>query len=190
MIEKVNYWVEWRHKCRKKARRKLANSTLKLNFSDLELRSLEISGDTSMTTNIPELKTDNDEEDDSDSIPLDSVKSHTPPIKLKKRRSTSKMMGIHVEEDNASLPPKWALDMEERRIAAQERMAEALESIASIMRSQDERRIFAEDRLTETLTEITGTVHDINGQVQVVVEHLQRKNSVQSNGPDIKTVFI
>lgn len=51
-------------------------------------------------------------------------------------------------------------------------MAEALESIASIMRTQEERRGLLEDRIADALSAIAGTVQDLNSGVQDALTHL------------------
>lgn len=69
-------------------------------------------------------------------------------------------------------------------------MADALESMASIMRLQEERRSMLEERIADTLTSVAGNVQELNNGIQEAVMHLQRLNPT-SNGPDIKDhVFI
>lgn len=70
-------------------------------------------------------------------------------------------------------------------------MAEALESIASIMRTQEERRGLLEDRIADALSAIAGTVQDLNSGVQDALTHLQQIHPSQANGPELKTdVFL
>lgn len=77
-----------------------------------------------------------------------------------------------------SPPPKWAIDFEERRLAAEERIADALESMANIMKNQEERRGLLEERIADALTAIAGTVQDLNSGVQ---DALQQLHPVQAN---------
>lgn len=63
-------------------------------------------------------------------------------------------------------PPQWALDLEERRIAAEERMAEALETIATTMRVQEERRSMLDERIADALGAIAGTLQEIHSSSQ------------------------
>lgn len=96
---------------------------------------------------------------------------------------------VQVEQD-ISPPPRWALDLEERRITAEERSAAALESIATVMRGLEERRVLLEERLAEALNDIAGTVQDLNSRLQEAVEHLQKIHPAQSDGPEIKNIFL
>lgn len=65
-------------------------------------------------------------------------------------------------------------------------MAEALESIASVMRRQEERRALLEDRIADALTAIAGTVQDLNSGVQEALTHLNVMQPLHTNGPDLK----
>lgn len=94
------------------------------------------------------------------------------------------------ESQSATPPPKWALEIEERRIATEERMAAALESIASVLQSQEERRAMLDERIADAVTTIAGTVQDLNSGMQEALQHLHRMNPVQSNGPNFKGNFI
>lgn len=94
------------------------------------------------------------------------------------------------ERRSATPPPKWALEFEERRIAAEERMATALESIASVMQSQEDRRAMLDERIADALTTIAGTVQDLNSGVQEALQHFHQINPVQTNGPDYKGNFM
>ncbi|XP_059046208.1 uncharacterized protein LOC131841863 [Achroia grisella] len=189
------YWFEWRHKCRRKAadvRRFQSASGGGSNrfvpLNDLEVRVLELSGKGSVTASVSSSKQlENFLAEDSDSEPLENVKARSAVSNVKVRSSTS---NTKIEKDDdvrpVTPPPKWALELEERRIAAEERMAEALESIASVMRSQEERRAMLEDRIADALTAIAGTVQDLNSGIQDAVQHLQQVYPVQTNGPSIK----
>ena len=92
---------------------------------------------------------------------------------------------MYVSDDNYSVspPPKWALDFEERRVAAEERMAEALESMATTMRAQEERRGLLEERIADALTAIAGTVQDLNSGIQ---DTLQTLHPLQANRTEMK----
>lgn len=76
------------------------------------------------------------------------------------------------EHRGISPPPKWAIDFEERRVAADERMADALESIAATMRSQEERQVMLQERIADALTAIAGTVQDLNSGIHEALQHL------------------
>lgn len=65
-------------------------------------------------------------------------------------------------------------------------MAEALESMANVMRSQEERRGMLEERIADALTAIAGTVQDLNSGVQEALQHMQQIHPLQTNGPDLK----
>lgn len=69
-------------------------------------------------------------------------------------------------------------------------MAAALESIATVMQSQEERRTMINERIADALTTIAGTVQDLNSGVQETLHHLQRINPTHTNGPDFKGNFI
>ncbi|XP_026757356.2 uncharacterized protein LOC113517037 [Galleria mellonella] len=189
------YWFEWRHKCRRKAAdvRRFQSapgggSNRFVPLNDLEVRVLELSGKGSVAASIPSSKQlDNFLAEDSDSEPLENVKARSTLTNIKVRRSTS---DTKTDKDDdlrpTTPPPKWALDLEERRIAAEERMAEALKSMASVMRAQEERRAILEDRIADALSAIAGTVQDLNSGIQDAVQHLQQVYPMQTNGPNIK----
>lgn len=198
------YWFEWRHKCRKKAanaRRFQSNSdsaSVSKRFvpmNDLELRVLDLCGKGGeIETQIEQTSNQIDDFfcNDSDSEPLENIKARvTPTMNIK---GSAVNVPLLTEEHNlrtVSPPPKWALEFEERRIAAEERMAHALESIASIMRAQEERRGLLEERIADALSAIAGTVQDLNSGVQETLTHLQQKHPLQGNGPGLKNeVFL
>lgn len=91
-----------------------------------------------------------------------------------------------VDSRSGSPPPRWAIELEERRIAAEERMAEALASMAAVMRSQEERRAMLDERIADALTTIAGTFQDLNSGIHEVVQNLQQSHLIKSNGPDLK----
>lgn len=88
------------------------------------------------------------------------------------------------------------MDIEERSIAAQERMAEALESLAAAARAREERRSMLDERVADALTVLAGTLQDLSSGVQQTLQHIQRLHPpppgppMHSNGPDIKDVFL
>lgn len=69
-------------------------------------------------------------------------------------------------------PPKWALELEERRISTEERIAEALHSISNIMLVQEERRKLLENRMADALSAIAGTLQDLNSGLQDTLQRL------------------
>lgn len=90
-----------------------------------------------------------------------------------------------MRERSITPPPQWALDMEERRIAAQERTAAALETISALMSAQEERRSILDERISDAVTTIAETVQELNTRIQETLQHL---NPVQldASGPDVK----
>ncbi|CAB3230709.1 unnamed protein product [Arctia plantaginis] len=194
------YWFEWRHKCRKKAanaRRLQSGSDSGPNrfvpLNDLEVRVLELSGKGNVdVTASSSHQFDDFIAEDSDSEPLENIKMKAAPaVKLRQSVSSAPRSPTDDNLRNISPPPKWALDFEERRIAAEERMAEALESIASIMRTQEERRGLLEERIADALSAIAGTVQDLNSGVQDALTHSQQIHPSQANGSELKTdVFL
>nr|XP_021185878.2 uncharacterized protein LOC110373078 [Helicoverpa armigera] len=187
------YWFEWRHKCRKKAanaRRFGSGSDAGPNrcipLNDLEVRVLELSGKGSVSAAMSSSnQLDNFLADDSDSEPLENLKVRCTPASVKTRQSITSAPRSPIDDNFRSMspPPKWAIDFEERRVAAEERIADALESMASVMRAQEERRGLLEDRIADALTAIAGTVQDLNSGVQEALQHL---HPLQANGPDLK----
>ncbi|CAG4998109.1 unnamed protein product [Parnassius apollo] len=185
------YWFEWRHKCRRKAadaRRFQSTSDGGPNrfvpLNDLEVRVLQLSGKGSVTATVSSSKQlENFMAEDSDPE-QNTFDTHVKSGKVKQSINLSK---AHTDGEVRSVtpPPKWALELEERRIAAEERMAEALESISGIMRAQEERRSLLEDRVADALTAIAGTVQDLNSGIQDALQHIQQMR-VLTNGPTIK----
>ncbi|CAG9784239.1 unnamed protein product [Diatraea saccharalis] len=181
------YWFEWRHKCRRKAsdaRRYQSSNDGNTNrfipLNDLEVRVLELSGKGTVTPVASTSKQlENFLAEDSDSEPLENVK-----IRSATASSNSKKPTKTLDDDTRALtpPPKWALEIEERRITAEERIANALESIAIVMRTQEERRSMLEERIADAITALAGTVQDLNSGVQEAVQHLQQLHPLQVNG--------
>lgn len=268
------YWFEWRYRCRTKAanaRRFQSGANRFIPISDLEIRVIELCGKGSVTTTnsfkvSSQLDSFIDEEEDSDSQPLENIKVKTALVKKSKprmcRTGTSKAIehhqltgnfreiyyltkciqtNYHTQESlcvciictsetwkqkaiydkyrpctnlfchrgcihtkirlfvftitdheprSVTPPPKWALDIEERRLATEERMAAALESIASVMQSQEERRAMLDERIADAVTTIAGTVQDLNSGLQEALQHLHTMNSTHTNGPVFKGNFI
>lgn len=69
-------------------------------------------------------------------------------------------------------------------------MAEALESMAAMMRSQEERRSMLDERIADALTVIAGTLQDLGSGVHEAVQQLRQHNLPQANGPGMKDVFL
>ncbi|XP_053604513.1 uncharacterized protein LOC128671773 isoform X2 [Plodia interpunctella] len=204
------YWIEWRHKCRKKGadtRRSASGgaSNRVIPLDEVEIRALELSGKSYIvnTTGSSE-NMDSFVGEDSDSEPLDNVKhnedSDSEPLKnVKLQFSTTNgkvkrsIRNSRTSTDNgesSSPPPKWALDLEKRRIAAEERMATSLETIANLIKAQEERRSILEERMTDALTAIAGTLQDLNSGVQEAVHHLQQVHPIKTNDRNIKDEFL
>ncbi|KAJ8726524.1 hypothetical protein PYW07_001222 [Mythimna separata] len=175
------YWFEWRHKCRKKAanaRRIQSGAEGSQNrcipLNDLEVRVLELSGKGSVAAaDSSSSQLDSFLAEDSDSEPLENLKVRAAPA-IENRRSISSAPRSPIDEEShrGSPPPKWVLDFEERRVAAEERMAAALELMASVMRAQEERQGLLEVRIADALSAIAGTVQDLNSGVQEALPHL------------------
>ncbi|KAM3964667.1 uncharacterized protein ACR2FA_001057 [Aphomia sociella] len=189
------YWFEWRHKCRRKAadvRRFQSapngSSNRFVPLNDLEVRVLELSGKGSVTASVPSSKQlENFLAEDSDSEPLENVKARTA---LANNVIVRNSINSRTDKDDdvrpTTPPPKWALELEDRRIAAEERIAEALQSMASLMRAQEERRGILEERIADALSVIAGTVQDLNSGIQEAVQHLQQVFPTQTNGSHVK----
>lgn len=64
-------------------------------------------------------------------------------------------------------------------------MAEALESIASVMKSQEERRAALEERMVDAVSAMAGTVQDLNSGIHEALQHLRHLHPVQ-NGMEPK----
>ncbi|KAJ8729261.1 hypothetical protein PYW08_000842 [Mythimna loreyi] len=176
------YWFEWRHKCRKKAanaRRFQSGSEGSQNrcvpLNDLEVRVLELSGKGSVTAaDSSSNQLDSFLAEDSDSEPLENLKVRTAPV-IENRRSvitSAPRSPTDDESHRVSPPPRWVLDFEERRVAAEERMAAALELMANVMRAQEERQGVLEVRIADALSAIAGTVQDLNSGIQEALPHL------------------
>ncbi|XP_050551473.1 uncharacterized protein LOC118273756 [Spodoptera frugiperda] len=179
------YWFEWRHKCRKKAanaRRFRSGSEGGSNrcipLNDLEVRVLELSGKGSVSTGVSSSSQNDNFTGDSDSEPLENLKLKRTPSTSKLGQSVGPESPIDDIPSRVSPPPKWAIDFEERRLAAEERIADALESMANIMKNQEERRGLLEERIADALTAIAGTVQDLNSGIQ---DALQQLHPVQAN---------
>ncbi|CAH2067182.1 unnamed protein product, partial [Iphiclides podalirius] len=188
------YWFEWRHKCRRKAadaRRFKSKSDGGTNrfapLNDLEVRVLELSGKGSVAAAVPSSKQLEDfMAEDSDSEQPTVVDTQIKPTRKVKRSLSVSKTNTDDDMEPATQPPKWALELEERRIAAEERMAEALETISNIMQAQEERRSSLEARMADALTAIAGTVQDLNSGIQDALQDLHQMNNVQTNGPPIR----
>ncbi|XP_075991636.1 uncharacterized protein LOC142986944 [Anticarsia gemmatalis] len=183
------YWFEWRHKCRKKAANARrfrcgadGSSNRYVPLNDLEVRVLDLGGKGS----VPAMSSSN-KLDDSDSEPLENIKVKAAPT-AKVRRSVASASTSPTDDNlrEVSPPPKWAIEFEERRVAAEERMAEALESIASVISHRDERTRYFEERVADALVAIAGTVQDLNSGVHEALTHLQHLPHMQANAPDLK----
>ncbi|XP_068621484.1 uncharacterized protein [Battus philenor] len=190
------YWFEWRHKCRRKAadaRRFQSASEGGTNrfvpLNDLEVRVLELSGKGTVTaaaSTSKQLEEFMADDSDSEQIVDDARLKTTGKVK----RSLSSLKSHADDDDSVTPPPKWALELEERRIAAEERMAEALESISTIMRAQEERRTLLENRMADALTAIAGTVQDLNSGIQDALQQLTQIQHL-NNGSNVKNdVFL
>ncbi|KPJ12735.1 hypothetical protein RR48_02637 [Papilio machaon] len=173
------YWFEWRHKCRRKAadaRRFQSTSEGGTNrfvpLNDLEVRVLELSGKGSVTSSKPNTKQIEDfiaENSDSEQQMIDNTLVE-PIARVKRSVSATKVNADDTFPDES--PPKWALELEERRISAEERIAEALQSISNVMLVQEERRKLLENRMADALTAIAGTLQDLNSGLQDTLQRL------------------
>ncbi|XP_026488450.1 uncharacterized protein LOC113395102 isoform X2 [Vanessa tameamea] len=192
------YWFEWRHKCRKKAANIQQNqlnssgSGQKIMLNEIELRALNINGNGCERIEPPvpsskkleiflsedsdsehQLKIVEDQDQDTDEVKV-------PP----KRRLTT-------ENSTVTPPPEWAMDLEDRRIAAEERIAKALESIANMMQVQEGRRCIIEERIVETLTAIAGNLQGLNcgANQKNSLQHLQQTSHDQPETSSMKDVI-
>lgn len=52
-------------------------------------------------------------------------------------------------------------------------MADALQSIANTLRSQEERRELLNKKMVNSLSALTGTIQDLSSGVQDVLQHIQ-----------------
>lgn len=64
-------------------------------------------------------------------------------------------------------------------------MAEALESIASVMKCQEERRAVLDERIASAVTAMAGTVQDLNSGIHEALQHLRHLHPIQ-NGMEPK----
>ncbi|CAH2104349.1 unnamed protein product [Euphydryas editha] len=170
------YWFEWRHKCRKKAANIQQNQlnssggSQKVTLNDIEVRALNINGKGSVEpsiTSAKKLEIFLSEDSDSEHQLRIVEDQDTKDIKPTKRRQMTENV-----TRGGTPPPEWAMILEDRRIAAEERIAKALESIASMMRVQEERRNTIEERIVETLSSIADNLQTLNCSVN-------QKNSLQ-----------
>ncbi|XP_045459132.1 uncharacterized protein LOC123669576 [Melitaea cinxia] len=188
------YWFEWRHKCRKKAANIQQNQlnssggSQKVTLNDIEVRALNINSKASVEPSIPAKKLEIFLSEDSDSEhQLRIVEDlDTKDMKPTKRR----LMTENVTRVGTP-PPEWAMDLEDRRIAAEERIAKALESIASMMRVQEERRSTIEERIVETLSSIADNLHALNCRVNQKnsLQQVQQINHEQTETSSMKDVI-
>ncbi|CAK1550117.1 unnamed protein product [Leptosia nina] len=84
---------------------------------------------------------------------------------------------IELSRDNTP-PPQWALELEERRISSQEKMADALQSIASTLRNQEERRVALDQKLTNTLSALAQNIQGLSNGLQEVIHHISSDKEV------------
>lgn len=91
-----------------------------------------------------------------------------------------------VSSERISPPPSWVLNLEERKILTEERTADALESIVSLMRNQEERRNMVEIRIADALTAMAGTLQDLNSGIQEAIQHLQQLHPIQTEWSSMK----
>ncbi|KAI5634497.1 hypothetical protein NE865_12724 [Phthorimaea operculella] len=189
------YLFGWRHKCRKKAadsRRYATGADSGQNrfvpLNDLEIRLLELGGTGYVAPSVnpnSSQQIDADDNNDADFLADDNSDSEQTLQELKVQAleikpgpsatRTSRTFRSSAEDEThpSTPPPRWALELEERRIAAEERMASALESMATVMRSQEDRRVMLDERIADALTVIAGTVQDISSGLQEALQHLK-----------------
>ncbi|CAG4944069.1 unnamed protein product [Colias eurytheme] len=190
------YWFEWRHKCRKKAANAKkfqsdpnASSSRFVPLNDLEIRVLELNGEGSVSAAVSsskQLENFITENSDNEDVSNDESIDESVPVKVKVRQSiSSNNSKMHTDEARVTPPPRWALDLEERRIASQERMADALQSIASTLRSQEERRSMLDDRIADTLTALAGTIQDLNSGVHDMIQHIQSTSQTERSYKEV-----
>ncbi|CAG9566671.1 unnamed protein product [Danaus chrysippus] len=180
------YWFEWRHRCRKKAanarRFQTKNTSGSHRFvplNDLEVRVLDLNGKGSVSATISSSnKLENFLADDSES---EHAMDSSEPIFQDISQSIKRKSITDTLSRSGTPPPKWALELEDRRIAAEERMANALESIANSMRLQEERQSIIEDRIADALTAIAGTLQDLNGSQKNVLQHSMKHSQSDHN---------
>ncbi|XP_034827976.1 uncharacterized protein [Maniola hyperantus] len=184
------YWFTWRHRCSKKAENvhKIKTETPKdlhrfLPLDEIEVRVLQLN-QTRKVRPMPvvefvkERDSDSEQEYDQDleqTQQVSCVQQSTFPIQVQlkemneiknKRLTTDYNSASNSNRPNSPPPPQWALDLEDRRIAAEERMADALEVIANTMRAQEERRNMLDERIADALANIAGTLQEISSSSQ------------------------
>ncbi|KAJ2953807.1 hypothetical protein O0L34_g1434 [Tuta absoluta] len=188
------YLFGWRHKCRKKAadsRRYATGADSGQNrfvpLNDLEIRLLELGGTGYVAPSVDLNTSQQMDANDNDDFLADHSDSEQTLQDLKVQalemkpgpsatRTSRTFVNSTEEETHPSTPPpRWALELEERRIAAEERMASALESMSAVMRSQEERRAMLDERIADALTAIAGTVQDISSGVQEAVQYMKQR---------------
>lgn len=63
---------------------------------------------------------------------------------------------------NVTPPPEWAIALEDRRIAAEERIAKSLEAMVTLMQVQEHRRAIIEEKIVDTLSAITNNLKELH----------------------------
>ncbi|CAF4785276.1 unnamed protein product [Pieris macdunnoughi] len=185
------YFTEWTSKCRKKANNAL-NSERKMTLNDIEIRLLQIVGNigvkVSPKSSSASSETDNLKEDYSMDIKTEysevelvfAEDYNTEKIRnssncYKQTEAEVKDINLHQQNEKSHVtpPPQWALDLEERRVTSQERMADALQSIASTLRSQEQRRILHDTKIANSLTVITDKIQELTSGIQFVLQDIE-----------------
>ncbi|XP_023941568.2 uncharacterized protein LOC112048312 [Bicyclus anynana] len=189
------YWFTWRHRCSKKAENVNKIKTMSpgdlhrfLPLDELEVRVLQLHQ--KQKGSIPKVEyikqdSESDIEHEQDEETHFPVKVQIKEIKTMRPTTdyNSKINSI----DPSTPPPQWALDLEDRRIAAEERMADALETIANTMRTQEERRSMLDERIADALTAIAGTLQEINSSSQHrnAMNHMPTQSDQESAMKDV-----
>ncbi|XP_050670410.1 uncharacterized protein LOC126969140 [Leptidea sinapis] len=168
------YWFEWRHKCRKKAAfvtkymGKMSSKKI-IPLNDLEIRVMKLScGEAHI--DIPTSSTNNSFKQDSDDEQNSCAESPNDDVVGKIFNTGTKANEPSNSRTISTPPPQWAIELEERRISSQERMADALQSIASTLRSQEDRRAIIDNKVTDTLSALAESIRDLNNGVQDVLQ--------------------
>ncbi|XP_013182870.2 uncharacterized protein LOC106129000 [Amyelois transitella] len=201
------YWIEWSNKVKTKAAQRVMmksgeESKRILPLDKLEIRALELSGKGFI---VAMLKSKNEKFPVKDTIlpaEVDTASDLQPMNKIKQETSqeasssevqqssrTSRLSADNAKSSSLP-PPKWALELEERRIAAEERVAASLEKMASLFKAQDKRQSILEERMANALTAMAGTLQDLNCGIQEAVQHLQQTHPVQMNDRNMKDVLL
>ncbi|XP_047514206.1 uncharacterized protein LOC125055730 [Pieris napi] len=187
------YFTEWTSKCRKKANNALKSGEKKMTLNDIEIRLLQIVGNmgvkVSPKSSSASSETDNLKEDYSMDIKTEysevelvfAEDYNTEEIRNnsncnKQTDAEVKDINLHEQQNEKSYvtpPPQWALDLEERRVTSQERMADALQSIASTLRSQEQRRILHDKKIANSLTVITDKIQELTSGIQFVLQDIE-----------------